>query len=531
MSHPKIPDSVNYCDPSNLKCKSASQQWPADPDIAGIGVIAAFCATSVITLIAVIIGYFCGWIQDEQNGGLLNELDFRVIRVIESISGRNVRNSQMNKGPWRDALERFVLSLSDQQLVTGISILLLGYIQHCSMSSFHFIVIVTLAWFSSTTHLSTLSVLYHHLNKYPTLKYIRIFGMLILYVMLMVGLLVLYASYPFQVPVQCRLEGLSLAGNKPLNLFVAIILFIFLTVSYLSKFVRLIHPSFQSPKKLDDSIRRQDNCVKKLKYLDGCNLPDIVEKALRSFIVFNYINLEFIDSFLWQICWMLFGNVYGIRQVLWARQVVGRAVIRYPKGAEDDLTFGQLIALLLLALPLLAAFEAFTEAKKLQSPKTSTPDQIPQRSVPNTDQNDDSEEYSNDPQHIPDNVQLISPEISVAPSPAPGRQSTGRMQRENLVPSEDRHYFLNHQNAAALITRPVELTSAALVVYTLVTLLVLAYYIAWTFKHHEAGVKASLAMAGILFVAALVSYIFTLWDWVKDRDLKPAQSSPARMIQ
>ncbi|KAF2239886.1 hypothetical protein EV356DRAFT_562654 [Viridothelium virens] len=473
MSHPKIPDSVNYCDPSNLKCKSASQQWPADPDIAGIGVIAAFCATSVITLIAVIIGYFCGWIQDEQNGGLLNELDFRVIRVIESISGRNVRNSQMNKGPWRDALERFVLSLSDQQLVTGISILLLGYIQHCSMSSFHFIVIVTLAWFSSTTHLSTLSVLYHHLNKYPTLKYIRIFGMLIL----------------------------------------------------------LIHPSFQSPKKLDDSIRRQDNCVKKLKYLDGCNLPDIVEKALRSFIVFNYINLEFIDSFLWQICWMLFGNVYGIRQVLWARQVVGRAVIRYPKGAEDDLTFGQLIALLLLALPLLAAFEAFAEAKKLQSPKTSTPDQIPQRSVPNTDQNDDSEEYSNDPQHIPDNVQLISPEISVAPSPAPGRQSTGRMQRENLVPSEDRHYFLNHQNAAALITRPVELTSAALVVYTLVTLLVLAYYIAWTFKHHEAGVKASLAMAGILFVAALVSYIFTLWDWVKDRDLKPAQSSPARMIQ
>jgi hypothetical protein len=57
-----------------------------------------------------------------------------------------------NQSRWKIAkkvLERFVLSLSDQQLVTGIAILSAGWIRHSKEKVYDFQMITDLAWMSS----------------------------------------------------------------------------------------------------------------------------------------------------------------------------------------------------------------------------------------------------------------------------------------------------------------------------------------------------------------------------------------------
>lgn len=57
--------------------------------------------------------------------------------------------------------------MSDLQFITGIAILFSGFLQlPCGLSTYHWLVLVDLAWFSSLTHLSCLTVLRHHLSSH-----------------------------------------------------------------------------------------------------------------------------------------------------------------------------------------------------------------------------------------------------------------------------------------------------------------------------------------------------------------------------
>ena len=77
--------------------------------------------------------------------------------------------------------------------------------------------------------------------------------------------------------------------------------------------------------------------------------------------MFEFVYAEFFGSFLWQILWLFFWNFYGVRQLFWARDYVGD-VLSFPESyrrEEAELGFGQLLALLLLTLSVLAALEAY----------------------------------------------------------------------------------------------------------------------------------------------------------------------------
>ena len=79
--------------------------------------------------------------------------------------------------------------LSDTQIVTGIAILGSAYLQLDSdFSLYHWQVTIWLAWFSSVTHLGTLTVLRNYLREYPALRAQRLFLMSIIAVMLTVSL-------------------------------------------------------------------------------------------------------------------------------------------------------------------------------------------------------------------------------------------------------------------------------------------------------------------------------------------------------
>lgn len=82
-----------------------------------------------------------------------------------------------------------MLTMSDFQLITGLSILISGFTQlDEGISAYHWQRLVQLAWFSSVTHLCTLTALRSYFLR-STLGYFwRLPGMIILVIMLIVAL-------------------------------------------------------------------------------------------------------------------------------------------------------------------------------------------------------------------------------------------------------------------------------------------------------------------------------------------------------
>ena len=79
---------------------------------------------------------------------------------------------------WAKATTAALLTYSDTQVITGIAILLAGYWQlSCGISVYHWHVISNLAWFSSVTHIATLTSLRKYFQRRPTLAYCRITAM------------------------------------------------------------------------------------------------------------------------------------------------------------------------------------------------------------------------------------------------------------------------------------------------------------------------------------------------------------------
>ena len=82
-----------------------------------------------------------------------------------------------------------MLTMSDLQLLTGLSILISGYTQlRCGLSAYHRQKIVDLAWFASTTHLCCLTFLRNHLCDCKAERIWRLFAMGVLVLMLVVAI-------------------------------------------------------------------------------------------------------------------------------------------------------------------------------------------------------------------------------------------------------------------------------------------------------------------------------------------------------
>lgn len=63
------------------------------------------------------------------------------------------------------------------------------------------------------------------------------------------------------------------------------------------------------------------------------------------------------------------------------------------------------------------------------------------------------------------------------------------------------------------IPRFVDLIFAVVILYTLATLTVVAYYIGWAIAGNEIRVVVGIVMGGVLLIMTLISYAFKCWDW------------------
>jgi hypothetical protein len=149
----------------------------ADADIAGIGVIVAFLLSAYLTFFAVLVAFAQGFV----NEGLLRAADVTIWDAPSQVQ----RRPRMHK-----ALRPFVLTISDQQIITGIAILGAGFqgLRLGTISVYHFQIVIYLAWMSSSVHLSALTLLSPYLQQHRGIMAWRLTGMFVLLILLLVAL-------------------------------------------------------------------------------------------------------------------------------------------------------------------------------------------------------------------------------------------------------------------------------------------------------------------------------------------------------
>ena len=138
-------------------------------------------ATAYFTVALIILLY----VLDYFEAPYLNRID----RGLATYVRRKFRLKRTDV--WAPTIRKSIMMISDQQLVTGIAILAGAYSQlHCGkISAYHWQLIVYLAWFSSLTYLTTLTVLRQYFREHPTIRAWRVSLMLIVALLLSVALL------------------------------------------------------------------------------------------------------------------------------------------------------------------------------------------------------------------------------------------------------------------------------------------------------------------------------------------------------
>jgi hypothetical protein len=96
----------------------------------------------------------------------------------------------------RSAMESFMLSLSDQQLVTGIAVVIAAFSRRCQISYVSFGIATQLAWCSCITHLVTLASLRTYLDENRRTKRLRMALVTIMFVLLLGMVIYLSSVFP-----------------------------------------------------------------------------------------------------------------------------------------------------------------------------------------------------------------------------------------------------------------------------------------------------------------------------------------------
>ena len=140
----------------------------------------AFAASAWITLLFCVI-YYCinpvvSFTDHVGQDAPVHPVDKLCLDKLDALWTRTGRKPS---DKWAEALEKAVLGFSDQQCITGIAILLSGYsqlsLQNTSpITVYNWQIAVDLAWFSSITHLTTLTCLRHYFRQRRALSNFRI---------------------------------------------------------------------------------------------------------------------------------------------------------------------------------------------------------------------------------------------------------------------------------------------------------------------------------------------------------------------
>ncbi|MCJ1262455.1 hypothetical protein MMC22_002325 [Lobaria immixta] len=269
-----------------------------DPDIAGIGVVIGFVLSAYVTLILIIIHYILNYVDTR------NPIDRAWIKFLTPKAWNDPQARPSKK--WTLALESAVLMYSDMQVLTGIAILLCAYFQlGRRISVYHWQVTVQLAWFSSTTHLTTLTSLRAYFRERPRMAFWRIFFMGVTLLLLAIALGPTgYISNNDDddddldtkaAPAVCLYLNGHLFGS--LNTVLVTLSLLILLTSYVTRVVKLFTPLSNLAK---EYLRTAPGNLME-KYLESCVYLESYFVAQSAYVLFKAI-YDIGESMLWEVC-------------------------------------------------------------------------------------------------------------------------------------------------------------------------------------------------------------------------------------
>lgn len=345
-------------------------RYQADPDIAGIGNIMVFVVSAGLVLF-LSLAHLIFTISDTQDE---NRVDMFLHRALTGI-GFSI-GAGRKRDFWVPVIEKVVLSLSDQQLLTGLAVLIAGFWTHCSISVYHFALVNDLAWFSATTHLTTLNVLQDFFRQNSVLRTSRVILMVVMGILLlasnvMEGHYAWFDSWPYDA--QCLFDNLigNIGGGPCYFMSVNIaMLFVFYSWGIIALYER---PSRFSKDLLGKPKEAQKEAIQHLQRkkanLDPPSSSESSRKrtsftlliALVNIVRWIYLLLIAIVSS--RACNLaldfgLFG--YSVWSLMNDRKVPASRM----DGNENAMSFGQIMPILLLSSILLVCREAYDDQKE-----------------------------------------------------------------------------------------------------------------------------------------------------------------------
>ncbi|KAI0112319.1 hypothetical protein F4776DRAFT_350543 [Hypoxylon sp. NC0597] len=134
-------------------------QFPGDPDVAGIGILAVFIAVTSFAIAAGLLSFF--W-------QLAKTWGWKMTYTEQQKAERH------NQTSFSDILETLILACSDQQVFTGAAYALtLQFGKGCSISAYHYNIVANMMLLTCATHLISVTIVRNYW-KFPWLALLRI---------------------------------------------------------------------------------------------------------------------------------------------------------------------------------------------------------------------------------------------------------------------------------------------------------------------------------------------------------------------
>ncbi|KAK8129272.1 hypothetical protein PG999_001652 [Apiospora kogelbergensis] len=345
---------INISEPLSANCSRHAEclsQIVPNPDISGLGVVAAFLVSAYLVLAMLLVAYWLAVLPKD----LVRRVDRQLFFV---------RRTEPDER-WRRIFEEIVLMFSDQQLLTGLGVLIAGYIQvlNASLSAYHWNSVVYLAWLSSTVHLMSLSVLRERLKRSKVSLAIRLCAILLVFVLLVAALwpTAMFPENP-TMPVRCLWKARAYSTSE-------VSYFINTSVSYITLVGTFVWKLSQFSGRSREWIRywgrASVECAleKAARQLLQTKHPTLWTRASYRALTTLYIvfvaHLELLESFMFTITLLTYTLVWGtLHLVIRDKDTYGSHVANNELDeAEKEMGFGQILPLLLLAQPALAALD------------------------------------------------------------------------------------------------------------------------------------------------------------------------------
>ncbi|KFY43574.1 hypothetical protein V495_03871, partial [Pseudogymnoascus sp. VKM F-4514 (FW-929)] len=210
-------------------------EFNGDPDIDGIGFIAAFFATSFLTIIVLAATYITSDPRRFADNGF-SKLDELVVDHLQTLGTKIAIRTSINvrtqtKENFDESLRKATLVLSDQQLLTGTAMAIAGLIRHCDITQYHFDTVLSLVLAAAVAHIMTFSLIKDYISQNSFFRIWRAVAMA-LFGALCFGIFIVAGNNNwvkvYGLPAQCGYDNLGEGFGPPASASLGLLYWFFI---------------------------------------------------------------------------------------------------------------------------------------------------------------------------------------------------------------------------------------------------------------------------------------------------------------